>query len=445
MSNVYTCELKHDRNGRIVEKVETVQGKAMKWTYAYDKEGRLFEAHLGNRLVCQCHYDREGRRQQDYFPRTHGKDIRNYSYRMDNRLASAGNNRFTHDKNGFRSIWNHEGQYTTYRYAPDYRLLRAEQEDAGIVFEFTHDENGRREVKYRNGELVEAYTWLDFLRLAGFHDGEAGYRFAYDGDERTPYAMQREDGAVAYLYYDQVGSLRVVADGSGNVIKEILYDPFGGIIEDTNPGLRVPIGFAGGLHDRDLGFVRFGWRDYDTFTSRWTAPDPLGDKGGDPDWYGYCLDDPVNGVDPLGLFAWLSQLLAKGAANEAAKTYEIMKNVKWGGNGRAPISDGPMYGNWGGKNYSGGKTGGEVGDAGPIDSSDVLYKQHDLAYEKAKNTPVLGDVKKAQREMIKMADKNLVNGLNELDSDPRNWPSPPPVGTEKTASWFKDKAEWWFK
>ena len=28
----------------------------------------------------------------------------------------------------------------------------------------------------------------------------------------------------------------------------------------------------------------------------------MGDAGGDPDWYGYCLDDPVNGVDPLGLF-----------------------------------------------------------------------------------------------------------------------------------------------
>ena len=37
-------------------------------------------------------------------------------------------------------------------------------------------------------------------------------------------------------------------------------------------------------------------------TGRWTAPDLIGDRGGDPDWYGYCLDDPVNGVDPLGLF-----------------------------------------------------------------------------------------------------------------------------------------------
>jgi len=29
--------------------------------------------------------------------------------------------------------------------------------------------------------------------------------------------------------------------------------------------------------------------------------DPIGDAGGDSDWYGYYLDNPVNGVDPLGL------------------------------------------------------------------------------------------------------------------------------------------------
>ncbi len=62
--------------------------------------------------------------------------------------------------------------------------------------------------------------------------------------------------------------------------------------------MRIPFGFAGGLHDRELGFVRYGWRDYDVNTGRWTAPDPSGEKGGDPDWYGYCLDGPVNGVDP---------------------------------------------------------------------------------------------------------------------------------------------------
>ncbi|MEF2230826.1 MAG: RHS repeat-associated core domain-containing protein, partial [Pseudodesulfovibrio sp.] len=157
-------------------------------------------------------------------------------------------------------------------------------------------------VRFRDGRLVEAYAWRDLIRLAGYSDGQREYEFAYLNSERTPYAMRRDDGAVFALHFDQVGSLRVVADEDGNVIKEVQYDPFGNIMADTNPAQRIPIGFAGGLHDRDLGFVRFGWRDYDTYTGRWTAPDPMGEAGGDPDWYGYCLDDPVNGEDPLGLF-----------------------------------------------------------------------------------------------------------------------------------------------
>ncbi len=35
--------------------------------------------------------------------------------------------------------------------------------------------------------------------------------------------------------------------------------------------------------------------------SCFTALNPLGAKGGDRDWYGYCVDDPVNRVDAWGL------------------------------------------------------------------------------------------------------------------------------------------------
>ncbi|ADU61090.1 MAG: RHS repeat-associated core domain-containing protein [Proteobacteria bacterium] len=302
MHSIYCCTLQHDTQGRITEKIETVKGTPIRWAYAYDHAGRLAEAKLDGRLVCQCRYDKHGRRSFDWFPRTHGNQIRAFRYTMENRLQAAGNNGYTHDRQGMRILWNSGGKYTRYEYAPDHRLLRATREWDDTVFEFAHHDNGQRAAKFKNGKLIEAYHWLDFIRLAAFHDGTHEFVFTYRSDERTPHAMRRDDGQVFTLHYDQIGSLRAVADHRGNVIQEILYDPFGGIIEDTNPGLRIPLGFAGGLHDRDLGFVRFGWRDFDTFTSRWTAPDPLGDAGGDPDWYGYCLDDPVNGVDPLGLF-----------------------------------------------------------------------------------------------------------------------------------------------
>ncbi|MGV8074259.1 MAG: RHS repeat-associated core domain-containing protein [Syntrophobacteraceae bacterium] len=52
------------------------------------------------------------------------------------------------------------------------------------------------------------------------------------------------------------------------------------------------------------GLVRFGYRDYDPDTGRWTAKDPIGFEGSDTNLYGYCLADPVNLVDPEGLVFW---------------------------------------------------------------------------------------------------------------------------------------------
>jgi RHS repeat-associated protein len=115
-------------------------------------------------------------------------------------------------------------------------------------------------------------------------------------------------GNTYYLTYDQVGSLRVITDRSGKTLKRIDYDSFGNIIADTNPQLNVVFGFAGGLHDPDTGLVRFGYRDYNPDTGRWTAKDPIFFAGGDTDLYGYVLNDPVIGVDPEGL-AWYGKYL----------------------------------------------------------------------------------------------------------------------------------------
>ena len=112
------------------------------------------------------------------------------------------------------------------------------------------------------------------------------------------------DGETYALEYDQVGSLKAVVAEDETVVKAIQYAPFGTVLWDSNPALRIPLGFAGGLHDPDTNLTRFGWRDYDPDTGRWTALDPIGEAGGDEDWYGYCLDDPVNGIDPLGLWSW---------------------------------------------------------------------------------------------------------------------------------------------
>ncbi|MBX3226244.1 MAG: RHS repeat-associated core domain-containing protein [Labilithrix sp.] len=67
---------------------------------------------------------------------------------------------------------------------------------------------------------------------------------------------------------------------------------------DTNPGFQ-PFGFAGGLWDRDMGLVRFGARDYDPTTGRWTSKDQSR-FGGGLNFYAYANNDPANFVDQSG-------------------------------------------------------------------------------------------------------------------------------------------------
>ena len=89
--------------------------------------------------------------------------------------------------------------------------------------------------------------------------------------------------------------------------QELEYDAFGMVLTDTTAGFQ-PFGFAGGLYDHETGLVRFGARDYDAETGRWTAKDPIRFEGGDTGLYSYVGNDPVNRLDPRGL-DWLSSLL----------------------------------------------------------------------------------------------------------------------------------------
>jgi RHS repeat-associated protein len=85
------------------------------------------------------------------------------------------------------------------------------------------------------------------------------------------------------------------------------YDEFGNVITDTNPGFQ-PFGFAGGLYDQRTKLTRFGARDYDAETGRWTAKDPVRFPGG-LNFYEYVRNDPVNLTDLDGLFPTFGQVL----------------------------------------------------------------------------------------------------------------------------------------
>jgi len=102
------------------------------------------------------------------------------------------------------------------------------------------------------------------------------------------------------IEYNHLGSpIEVRATMGGLPVLSCKYDSFGNIIEQ-NGDFELPFRFAGGIWDEDTKLIRFGVRDYDPETGRWTSVEPLG-FAGSRNWYVYAGNDGVNYLDLDGL------------------------------------------------------------------------------------------------------------------------------------------------
>jgi len=291
--------LRRDERGRIAERTLNLGDSAEIRRYAYDSAGRLARVADGaDGLQESYQYDHEGRRLADINPQRF-RGERRFSYSLGDRLGQAGAVQYGHDKSGFRSMKVKGDRETHYHYEPSGLLLAVNLPD-GRRIDYAYDANGLRREKRIDSRVVEAYRWLDPLRLSEFHDGREWRRLAYL-EGRTPIGLTNGDDS-HLLLCDHLGTPLALADLDGNIVQAMRYDSFGNLLQVRGDVVRLPIGFAGGLFDADTGLTRFVWRDYDADTGRFTALDPIGARGGDKDWYGYCVDDPVNRVDAWGLW-----------------------------------------------------------------------------------------------------------------------------------------------
>lgn len=298
--------LTYDLNGQIATKSETFGGITANYTYTYDAQGRLLTVQKDGTLVEEYQYNSSSNPGLRTYEMNTLRGIvpgRSLTYNTEDHLQSVGGTTYTHNSDGYLSQKSGSGGTTQYTYSTRGELLTATLPDTRVI-SYVYDPLGRRIAKKINGTTVEKYLWTGLTRLLAVYDGSDNLvmRFEY-ADSRMPVSMTRS-GSIYYLSYDQVGTLRAVYNASGSIVKRVDYDSFGNIITDTAPSFSVPLGFAGGLRDRDTNLVHFGYRDYDPETGRWTAKDPIGFNGGDVDLYGYVENDPVNWVDPEGLFGF---------------------------------------------------------------------------------------------------------------------------------------------
>jgi RHS repeat-associated protein len=157
-----------------------------------------------------------------------------------------------------------------------------------------------------NGAVTHRWLYQNQLNPVAELDsaGNVVSRFVYGSRLNVPDYMIK-GGAVYRLVTDHLGSVRLVVDtATGTVAQWTKYDEWGVVTADSGAGFQ-PFGFAGGITDLSTGLTRFGFRDYDAKTGRWTAKDPVGFGGGLTDLYNYVGNDPVNLLDPSGRW-WFS-------------------------------------------------------------------------------------------------------------------------------------------
>lgn len=107
-------------------------------------------------------------------------------------------------------------------------------------------------------------------------------------------------GAIRFYSQDKIGSTRSVRDEDKGRLGDYEYQPYGAILSEA--GVSVSARFAGLIRNDTDSLYFASFRYYAQSSGRWTTRDPLGRIDGN-NFYGYVKDNPINLVDPLGLWA----------------------------------------------------------------------------------------------------------------------------------------------
>ena len=288
--------------GRPTSQIQTVTDNiavTVTYAYCYNTAGRLYSAITPGGTYVYT-YDADGN------PLTGIGPANPNGYNSANQVTDGG---YSHDANGaitatptVAAAYNGALQTTSFTPAGQGAV---NQTYAGLG---QTERTGSGATSYANGKLgVESET-------------TAGATTAYQRDPAGTLIAERTPAGGDYYY---------VLDGHGSVIGLVTpaglaraaygYDPYGGHATATALNGALPANpwrYSGQYLDPGTGLYKMGARYYDPTLGRFTQQDSIVSLG-DPangNRYAYVAADPVNRIDPSGLFSFgLSNFLGLSA------------------------------------------------------------------------------------------------------------------------------------
>ena len=288
------------------KQTDNVTGKVT--SYCYDTSNRLTSATTPGGDSWTYSYDADGNRTKTT---KNGAVVQTQTVNAADQLTSSG---FTYDRAGNQTAgtgtatYNGADQMTklvngtgtaTYTYAGTDQTELIRESWSGGTRTYTYgrdDANGLPQ--------IEAVT----------SNGDTSY-IAHDPNG-TPVAMLNFTGQTHYYAQDGLGSTVATVNQDGVTTGNYAYDPYGNATVTSPTGSSStgmnPYRYAGGVYDPASSLTHFGQRWYDPATGRFTQLDSI-ETVADPsraNRYVYAGANPVNYVDPTGLFSITSVLKA---------------------------------------------------------------------------------------------------------------------------------------
>lgn len=296
---------KHDGLGRVV----SLQDKALDWQsgfdrrhersfvtrdgettrFRYDHAGRVVRVSRSKQTVRTYGYDDDGNR----IGETRGKQASKSSFDLRGRITRRGEVAFKHDGAG-RLV---AAGKDTFRYDGFGRLVEVRRAGAPKV---TYGYDALNRIARRTVSGKTTHFVYEGMRLLAEVGPGTRVRLYVHGPELTAPLAYVEDGRWTYLHSNDQGHVLAYSDANGKRVAQAEFAPFGEV--RTAPKGDRPMFFAGQRYDRVAKVVPMRARVYDPALGRFLTPDPSGLKGG-TNAYVYVKNNPLDLVDPLGLFS----------------------------------------------------------------------------------------------------------------------------------------------
>ena len=185
----------------------------------------------------------------------------------------------------------------------------------GQTVKYAYDMAGVRSSK-QVGDTTYSYTTLSGKVMRQAWGDNNALEFVYD-DSSQPFAVIYKHGSAAELYYYLVnaqGDVAAILDSSGTMVAFYDYDAWGNctvynssakvLTDPTSIANINPLRYRGYYYDAETGFYYLQSRYYDPAICRFINADGLFTDGFvGSNLFAYCVNDPVNTVDPTGNFA----------------------------------------------------------------------------------------------------------------------------------------------